>query len=401
MHLRLKSTIGLLLTSLLSAQPLTSQTPSAAKPSKTVTGHYRLRHPETPNSLEVLQLPAGKIQFHLLASGDNMRYRQFGRTGWEVSEIGYGMWGMGGWSNSDDHESLRSLQAAVNRGCNFFDTAYVYGDGRSENLLGQTVRANRDKRFYTATKVPPRNKQWPARPEYGLQESYPPDHVEEFVHRSLENARLESFDLMQFHTWNDEWLRDDRWLYKLDDLRSQRLIRAIGISLNRWEPWNGVRAVRTGQIDSVQVIYNIFDQNPEDDLFPACEEMNVAVIARVPFDEGTLTGTLTKDSKWPEGDWRTTYFVPENLIPSVERADALKELLRDWNREHSEELTMPEMALRFILTNPTVSTIIPGMRKLSHVESNIAASDAGPLPAELYAALRKHRWVRKPTPWSQ
>jgi len=330
-----------------------------------------------------------------------MRYRQFGRTGWEVSEIGYGMWGMGGWSNSDDQQSLQSLQTAVNRGCNFFDTAYVYGDGRSENLLGQTVCANRDKRLYTATKVPPRNKQWPARPEHGLQESYPPDHVEEFVHRSLESARLESFDLMQFHTWEDEWLRDDRWFYKLDDLRSQRLISAIGISLNRWEPWNGVRAVRTGQIDAVQVIYNIFDQNPEDDLFSACEEMKVAVIARVPFDEGTLTGTLTKDSKWPEGDWRTTYFVPENLIPSVERADALKKLLRDWNREHSEELTMPEMALRFILTIPTVSTIIPGMRKLSHVESNIAASDAGPLPAELYAELKKHRWVRKPTPWSQ
>ena len=329
-----------------------------------------------------------------------MRYRQFGRKGWEVSEIGYGMWGMGGWSNSDDHESLRSLQDAVNRGCNFFDTAYVYGDGRSENLLGQTVRANRDERLYTATKVPPKNKQWPARSDYALQDSYPPDHVEEFVHRSLENARLESFDLMQFHTWDDEWLRDDRWLYKLDDLRSQRLISAIGISLNRWEPWNGVRAVRTGQIDSVQVIYNIFDQNPEDDLFPACEEMNVAVIARVPFDEGTLTGTLTRDSKWPESDWRNTYFVPENLIPSVERADELKKLLLHWNREHSEEMTMPEMALRFILTNPTVSTIIPGMRKPSHVESNIAASDAGPLPVELYTQLKKHRWVRKPTPWS-
>lgn len=330
-----------------------------------------------------------------------MRSRKFGRTNWEVSEIGYGMWGMAGWSNSDDNESLQSLQAAVNYGCNFFDTAYAYGDGRSENLLGQTVRANRDKRLYTATKVPPKNKKWPASSEYALQESYPPDHVEEFVHRSLENARLENFDLMQLHTWDDGWLRDDRWLYKLDDLRSQRLISAIGLSLNRWEPWNGVRAVRTGQIDAVQVIYNIFDQNPEDELFHACAEMNVAVIARVPFDEGTLTGLLTKDSKWPEGDWRNTYFVPENLIPSVERAGVLKELLRDWNREHSTEITMPEMALRFILTNPTVSTIIPGMRKLNHVESNIAASDAGPLPAELYARLKEHRWVRKPTHWSQ
>ena len=329
-----------------------------------------------------------------------MRYRQFGRTGWEVSEIGYGMWGMAGWSNSDDHESLQSLQTSVNRGCNFFDTAYAYGEGRSENLLGQTVRANRDKRLYTATKIPPRNKQWPARSEYTLQESYPPDHVEEFVHRSLESSGLESFDLMQFHTWEDQWLRDDRWFYKLDDLRSQRLINAIGISLNRWEPWNGVQAVRTGQIDSVQVIYNIFDQNPEDDLFPACEEIDVAVIARVPFDEGTLTGTLTKDSKWPEGDWRNSYFVPENLTASVERADALKKLLEEWNKEHSTKMSMPEMALRFILSNPTVSTIIPGMRKLSHVESNIDAGEAGALPPDLLEKLKKHRWVRKPTPWS-
>ncbi len=315
--------------------------------------------------------------------------------------MGYGMWGLASWSDSDDQESLQSLQAAVELGCNFFDTAYAYGDGHSENLLGQLVRANRDRRLYTATKIPPKNKQWPARAEHTLAESYPSDHVEEYVHRSLENARFESWDLMQFHTWQDEWLRDDRWFYKLDDLRGQGLIKAIGISLNRWEPWNGVQAVKTGQIDSVQVIYNIFDQNPEDDLFPACREMNVAVIARVPFDEGTLTGTLTKESRWPEGDWRNTYFVPENLIPSVERAEKIKEVLARWNREHSTHITMPELALRFILSNPDVSTIIPGMRKLRHVEGNIAASEHGPLPAELYEELEEHRWVRKPSPWSQ
>ncbi len=330
-----------------------------------------------------------------------MRCRPFGRTDWQVSEIGYGMWGMGSWSNSDDQQSLESLQAAVDHGCNFFDTAYAYGEGHSEGLLGQIVRANSGKRLYTATKIPPMSKQWPAPTDSTLMESYPPDHVEEYVHRSLKNADLHSFDLIQLHTWNDAWLRDDRWFYKLDDLRSQKLINAIGISLNRWEPWNGVRAVRTGQIDSVQVIYNIFDQNPEDDLFPACEELKVAVIARVPFDEGTLTGTLTKESRWPEGDWRNTYFVADNLIPSVERADALKALLREWNQAHSTAITMPELALRFILSNTAVSTIIPGMRKLHHVESNIAASDAGPLPAELLEQLKAHRWVRKPTPWSQ
>ena len=167
------------------------------------------------------------------------------------------------------------------------------------------------------------------------------------------------------------------------------------------EPWNGVRAVRSGQIDSVQVIYNIFDQNPEDELFPACREMDVAVIARVPFDEGTLTGTMTKDSKWPEGDWRNTYFVPENLIPSVERADAVKKALDEWNREHSTKITMPELALRFILGNEDVNTIIPGMRKLNHVESNIEASDVGPLPPELHEKMKGFRWVRKPASWSQ
>ncbi|HEV8367760.1 MAG TPA: aldo/keto reductase [Pyrinomonadaceae bacterium] len=329
-----------------------------------------------------------------------MNYRQFGRMEWNVSDMGYGMWGMGSWSNSDDNESLASLQAAVDIGGNFFDTAFAYGEGRSENLLGQIVRSNPAKRLYTATKVPPMNSQWPALPGSTLMESYPPDHVEEFVHRSLENAGLQQFDLVQLHTWNDEWMRDDRWFYKLDDLRSQTLINAIGLSINRWEPWNGLQAVRSGQIDSVQVIYNIFDQNPEDDLFPACREMKVAVIARVPFDEGTLTGTLTKESRWPEGDWRNHYFSPENLNPSMDRAEQIKKVLAEWNRERSTRITMPELALRFILSNQDVATIIPGMRKVSHVESNVAASDEGPLPEELLTRLREFRWVRKPAPWS-
>ncbi|HEX7177132.1 MAG TPA: aldo/keto reductase [Pyrinomonadaceae bacterium] len=322
-----------------------------------------------------------------------MRYRRFGRTGWEVGEVGYGMWGMGGWTGSDDAESLLSLQRAVDLGCNFFDTAWVYGQGRSETLLGELVGRNPHKRLYTATKVPPKNLEWPSRRHFTLDETFPPAHIEEYVHKSLENARLESFDLVQFHVWEDAWLDDDRWAKKFDELRRRGLVKAVGISINRWEPWNGVRAVRSGLIDAVQVIYNVFDQNPEDELLPACVEMDVAVIARVPFDEGTLTGTLTRESKWPEGDWRNTYFVPENLNQSVERADRLKPIVPDGT-------TMPEMALRFILSNPAVSTVIPGMRKTAHVESNIAASDAGPLPAELLAQLRAHRWERKPTEWS-
>lgn len=323
-----------------------------------------------------------------------MRYRRFGKTGWQVSDIGYGMWGMGGWTGSDDEESLRSLQRAVELGCNFFDTAYVYGNGHSENLLGQIVRANPDKKLYTATKIPPKNMQYPTLPEFPLEDCYPPDHIEEFLHKSLKNAGLESFDLLQLHTWNDDWASYDGWAYALEQLKKQGLIEACGISLNRWEPWNGIKAVRSGKIDSVQVVYNIFDQNPEDQLFPACQEMDVAVIARVPFDEGTLTGTMTKETTFPEGDWRNNYFTPENLAASVERADALRPLI-------PEGSTMPEMALRYILSHGTVSTIIPGMRKIDHVESNIAASDAGTLHSESIADLHAHRWVRKEPPWRE
>jgi aryl-alcohol dehydrogenase-like predicted oxidoreductase len=331
-----------------------------------------------------------------------MRYRKFGRTGWNVSEIGYGMWGMAGWTGSDDAESLAALQCAVDRGCNFFDTAWAYGSGHSEELLGKILRANKnnpavggpDKKLYVATKIPPKNRRWPARPEYSLDDSYPPDYIFEYVDKSLKNVGVDVLDLIQFHTWEDIWLNDERLPRAIEKLRPSGKVRAVGISLNRWEPANGIRAVHAGLVDAVQVIYNIFDQNPEDELFPACREKNVAVIARVPFDEGSLTGTLTLDSKWPADDWRSTYFVPENLKASVTRADALKPLV-------PAGATLPEMALRFILNNSDVSTIIPGMRKLRNVEANLAASDKGPLPAPLHAKLRPHRWDRTPTQWSQ
>jgi len=323
-----------------------------------------------------------------------MKYRRFGRSGWMVSEIGYGMWGMGGWKGSVTAESLASLQLSIDLGCNFFDTAYAYGDGHSEGLLGRIVRANPGKRLYTASKIPPKNRKWPSQREFTLDDCYPPDYIEEYVRKSLKNTGLDSLDLMQFHTWEDSWAQDDRWAKKMDELRGQGLVGAVGISINRWEPWNGVKTVQSGLIDAVQVIYNIFDQNPEDELFPACRAHDVAVIARVPFDEGTLTGALTLDSKWPHGDWRNSYFVPENLKSSVEHAERLRPLV-------PSGMTMPTMALRFILNEPTVSTIIPGMRKERNVRENIAASDLGPLPDDLHQALRSHRWDRSPTYWSQ
>ena len=323
-----------------------------------------------------------------------MQYRTFGRTGWQVSEIGYGMWSMGSWTGSDDEESMRSLERAVELGCNFFDTAWAYGNGHSERLLGQLLRAHPDKKLYVATKIPPKNRQWPSKPEFRLEEVFPRDYIFEYTERSLTNLGVNTIDLIQFHVWEDSWADDETWQRAVEDLKRQGMVEAMGISVNRWEPENGIRALRTGLLDAVQVIYNIFDQAPEDRLFPECERLNIGVIARVPFDEGTLTGKLTKDSTWPEGDWRNTYFVPENLAESVERADALRPLI-------PEGMTMPEMALRFILSNPTVSTTIPGMRKLEHVEENISVSDGRGLPDSLIEALRAHRWDRVPTPWSQ
>ena len=323
-----------------------------------------------------------------------MNYRRFGRTQWMVSEIGYGMWGMAGWTGSEDEESLAALQKSVDLGCNFFDTAWSYGEGHSEELLGKLLRANPEKRLYVATKLPPKNRKWPSKREFTLDDCYPPEYIQEYVHKSLQNLGTTSLDLIQFHTWEDQWLQDDRWYKVLDELRSQQIVRAIGISMNRWEPWNGVQAVRSGLIDAVQVIYNIFDQSPEDELFPTCREKDVAVIARVPLDEGTLTGTLTVDSKWPAGDWRNGYFVPENLTAAVARADRLKKIT-------PAGMTLPEMALRFILSNSDVSTTIPGMRKPHHVAANLACSDAGPLSPDLLAELRTHRWMRTPTHWSQ
>jgi aryl-alcohol dehydrogenase-like predicted oxidoreductase len=323
-----------------------------------------------------------------------MNYRRLGKTNWQVSEIGYGMWGMAGWTGSDLEEVNRALRQSVELGCNFFDTAWGYGAGKSEAILGNLVRDFPDRKLYTATKIPPKNFKWPSRREFTVDDCFPPEHIEKYVTDSLKNAGLASFDLMQFHTWEDSWLADDRWYHKLADLKRQGLFHAIGISQNRWEPENGIAAVKSGLIDSVQVIFNIFDQNPVDELFPACREHDVGVIARVPFDEGTLTGTLTKDSTWPADDWRSSYFVPENLSASVEHAEALRPLI-------PAGMTMPELALRFILSEPTVSTIIPGMRSVKHVAANIATSDAEPLEESLLAELVKHRWVRKPTEWSQ
>lgn len=316
-----------------------------------------------------------------------MQYRTFGRTGWQVSEIGYGMWGMAGWTGSDDTESAGSLDRAVELGCTFFDTAFAYGDGKSEELLGALLKRHPKSRIYTATKIPPKNRKWPARAEYPLRDVFPANYIREYTEKSLRNIGVDTLDLQQFHVWSDTWADDDSWQRAVSDLKREGLVRAVGISVNRWQATNVLKALATDLIDSVQVVYNVFDQAPEDELFPECQRRNIAVIARVPFDEGSLTDTLTPHTKWPEGDFRNIYFQPENLRNTLEHVAKLRPAV-------PKGMSMPELALRHILQHPAVSTVIPGMRKVRHVEANLAASDGRRLDGPLMDELRRHRWDR-------
>ena len=322
-----------------------------------------------------------------------MKYRKFGCSRLEVSDIAHGLWGMGGWSGSDDLESMAALQLAADLGCNFFDSAWAYGDGKSDGLLGQAIGRNKGKPLYAASKIPPKNLRWPASPKDKYSEVFPPDHVFEYTDQIRQQLGTDSIDLLQFHVWNDHWIEEPDFRKTVEKLKSDGTIRFFGLSLNRWEPENGLKAIRTGLVDAVQVIYSIFDQSPEDELFPACQELNIGVIVRVALDEGSLGAKMTRDTTFPDSDWRSRYFNPKNLANTLDRVDKLKQIL-------PEGMPLPEMALRFVLSHPAVSTTIIGMRKLDHVRENIALSDKGQLDPELLRELKKHRWDRRPAPWS-
>jgi aryl-alcohol dehydrogenase-like predicted oxidoreductase len=322
-----------------------------------------------------------------------VKYRKFGKTDLVVSEVGHGLWGMGGWSGSDDKESLDTLQRSLDLGCNFFDSAWAYGDGHSDHLLGKLIKHNSTTKVISASKIPPKNLKWPASSSDKLRDVFPRQHVMDYTEKILQGIGINCLDVLQFHVWDDSWSDEDEWKLTVTDLKSKKLIRYFGLSINRWEPWNGMKAIQTGLVDAVQVIYNIFDQAPEDQLFPLCEKMNVGVIARVPLDEGGLTGKLTDETCFPEDDWRARYFGPENLHPTVVRANALIKIL-------PENMSLPEMALRFTLTNKIVSTTIVGMRTLNHLHEDLSLSDGIRLPEELITGLRAHRWDRKIAPWS-
>ena len=318
-----------------------------------------------------------------------MRYRSLGRTGIQLSDIGYGAWGVGGkqWLGGSDEESLVALRRALDLGVNFIDTALAYGDGHSEELVGQVVRSAPGK-VYVATKVPPKNRQWPARPGIGIDEVFPYDYVIRSTEESLRNLKLEAVDLQQFHVWNSEWTERDEWRRAFEDLKKSGKAHAVGVSLNAGQPDSGLDLVRTGLVDAVQVVYNIFDQSPEAKLFPLTREKNVGVLARVPLDEGALTGAITEETVFEKGEFRDWYFRGDRKRQVVEHVNALRRDLK------GVEGTLAEIALRFCVSHPAVSTVIPGMRKVRNVESSCTVSDLGPLSPDVLAILKKHAWVK-------
>jgi aryl-alcohol dehydrogenase-like predicted oxidoreductase len=332
-----------------------------------------------------------------------MNYRTLGADGPQVSELGFGAWGLGGtagttetggtgrpprgWAGTDEAESVRALQTALRRGVTFIDTALGYGAGRSERIVGETVRAHPETAF-VATKVPPKNGAFPAPPGLHADEVFPGDWIRTCVHKSLENLGLESIDLLQLHVWRDEWVEQGSWRQALEQLRSEGTIRMAGVSVNNHDPASAMRVVASGAIGAAQIIYNVFDQSPEDEFYAACEHHGVGVIARVPFDEGALTGTITPDTQFGEGDFRIGYFRGDRLRQVDERVTAI---LADLAIDRAQ---MADLALRFVLSHPAVSTVIPGMRSTRNVERNLRAAATGPLDSDQLARLKTHRWVK-------
>ncbi len=324
-----------------------------------------------------------------------MKYRELGKTGLMVSEIGFGAWGIGGWGDRDDVEAIKALISSFDLGINFYDTALAYGNGHSESLIGQAFKNNRQD-VIIASKIPPRTGRWPARDTDSLEDTFPADWIITCTEKSLRNLGCDYIDLQQLHVWANPYTEQDGWREAFLKLKQAGKIRAFGISVNDWEPYNSVNVVKQGLVDSVQVIYNIFEQRPEEELLPAARDHRVGILARVPFEEGLLSGALIPGMLFEPGDWRKDWMTPERLEEAGRRVDALHQFLDE------ETPTLAELALKFILGNPAVSTVIPGMRRSRHVEMNVRASNTKPLTPQVLEELRKHAFVHGwAYPWAK
>ena len=321
-----------------------------------------------------------------------MKQRPLGNTGYRVSEMGYGAWGLGGemWRGVDDAEGRKALREAIEQGITFFDTALAYGNGHSERAVGEELKNEiRAGRATVATKIPPKNSQWPARASYKLADVFPAKYIAASVEQSLKNLRMEALHVEQLHVWNDVWLKDPQWeasYEQLVKLKQQGKVLHWGISINDHAPETALGALQDPIFETAQVIYNIYDRSPEKELFALARKKPLGIIVRVPFDEGALTGQITAKTTFPAGDWRAGYFAGDRKAEAERRANALKALL------DTEVETLPELALRFCLSASEVSTVIPGMRRPAHVRHNVMAEGKGPLSTTMLAKLKSHAW---------
>lgn len=318
-----------------------------------------------------------------------MKKRTLGRTGLEISEVGFGAWGLGGnqWRGHSEDEAVAALRHALENGLDFIDTALAYNDGHSEKLIAATLKET-GVAATVATKVPPKNRIWPAQPGIGLNEVFPYDYIVASTETSLRNLETDCIDLQQFHVWNPEWLEGDDWRRAIEDLKKAGKVRFFGISINDHQPASALSAIRTGLIDTVQVIYNIFDQSPERELYPLCIENNIGVLARCPLDEGALTGSIVPGIQFDPEEFRAFYFRGDRVQEVFEKVNALR---ADLDAAGVVE-PLASTALRFTLTHPAVSTVIPGMRKIRNVQANLAVSQMGPIPGPIMEVLRRHAW---------
>jgi aryl-alcohol dehydrogenase-like predicted oxidoreductase len=318
-----------------------------------------------------------------------MQYNYFAKSNETVSLLGYGTWGIGKtmWIGADDNESKKALHRAIEKGVNFFDSALVYGNGHSEKLIG-AVEKEAGKRIFITSKIPSKKFEWPAHNSSLLRDSFPKDYIIRCTERSLRNLGRDYLDLQQFHVWNDQWAKEDEWKEAIEQLKRDGKVRYFGISINDHQPENGIKAGKTGLIDSFQVIFNIFDQEPLDKLLPFCEKQNISVIVRVPFDEGGLTGNITPETVFPKGDWRHNYFRGNRKFQIYQRIQKI------WQDGKEECENIAELALRYTISFAAVTTVIPGMRSEKNLLANIANTEKGPLSQQLLAKLQAHRWIR-------
>ena len=316
-----------------------------------------------------------------------MIMKNFNNSDCLISQLGFGCWGIGKseWVGADDKESKHIIQRAIEEGINFFDTALVYGEGHSEKILGEAVKES-GKTVFIATKIPSKLREWPCRDSSTLEDSFPSKYIIQSTEKSLKNLNRDYIDLQQFHVWNDKWAKQDEWKEAIYRLKKDGKVRYFGISINDHQSDNGLETAKTEAIDSFQVIFNIFEQRPVHKLFPYCERHKISIIARVPFDEGALTGNVDPSTDFPAGDWRNDYFRGKRKMDVKLRVDEI------WNDVKGYTSSMSEAALRFIISFKAVTTVIPGMRKEKNLNANLKSIQKGPLPANLLEELKVHQW---------